>query len=163
MSLSALDEDIPSTPNLAATVEYWAELLYGSLLLLTLVVSAAVHSVVHAKQSRKPVASGSRRTGPGGRPLPQTRRSGIEAEEDEDDEDEPGYDPSILRTFRYASILLVVTFVCNALATTAHLVKSRTLDGDWIADENIVSCGASPVVGTPSSKIRFTDLETRRT
>lgn len=137
MSLSTLDEDIPSTPNLAATVEYWAELLYGSLLLLTLVVSAAVHSVVHAKQSRKPVASGSRRTGPGGRPLPQTRRSGIEAEEDDDDEDEPCYDAPILRTFRYASVLLVVTFVCNALSTTTHLVKSRTLDGDWIADENI--------------------------
>src|SRR6266566_1940988 len=104
----------------AEAVQFAAELWYAPVLLFVFMLSAACHSILVSKDQEDEVACVA--TGPGGRPLPSTKRKRASARRP------PAVDGDfsklVRRVFDYLTCFVVLTFLANAVAITA-----RTLGG----------------------------------
>lgn len=116
------------------------QLLYPVTLLLAFTFSAGVHTVVTSKSEEQLAAPAV--TGPGGKPLPITKRKREqEALEEADDIDGAG---SFARpVFLYLTAAIVVSFVANGAAVAIHAMGSTRKGGItnawWCGEERIVS------------------------
>ncbi|KAL2156233.1 hypothetical protein VTH82DRAFT_978 [Thermothelomyces myriococcoides] len=115
------------------------QLLYPVTLLLAFTFSAGVHTVVTSKSEEQLAAPAV--TGPGGKPLPITKRKREqEALEEADDIDGAG---SFARpVFLYLTAAIVVSFVANGAAVAIHAMGSTRKGGItnawWCGEERIV-------------------------
>ncbi|KAL2181557.1 ABC transporter-like protein [Thermothelomyces heterothallicus CBS 202.75] len=116
-----------------------AQLLYPVILLLAFTLSAGVHTVITSKSEEQLAAPTV--TGPGGKPLPITKRKREqEALQEADDVDGAG---GLARpVFLYLMAAVVTSFVANGAAVAVHAMGS-TRDGEldnawWCGEERIV-------------------------
>ncbi|KAL2144084.1 hypothetical protein VTI28DRAFT_9614 [Corynascus sepedonium] len=123
----------------ALSVLQRAQLFYPVILLLAFVISAGVHTVVTSKSEEQLAAPTV--TGPGGKPLPVTKRKREQEPLQEfDDTNGPG---SFARSvFLYLTAAVVMSFVANGAAIAVHAMKSSR-DGGlanawWCGEQTVV-------------------------
>jgi hypothetical protein len=130
----------------AQSVLRTAQLLYPVLLLLTFVLSSGVHTVLTSKTEEELVVSTVK--GPGGKPLPVTKRK-REQQAHEADDSANGSGGLAWSVFLYLTGAIVLSFVANGAAVAVHAMKSSA-DGGldnawWCGEERIVSfCPTMP-------------------
>lgn len=115
------------------------ELLYPLVLILAFVISAAVYSVATSRSEEQLDAPTI--TGPGGRPLPITKRK---KKREAARSDERRISKAAKLTLRCLMASLVLTFVANAAVIFAHALTDRRISVPghlawWCGDERIVS------------------------
>ncbi|KAI0180278.1 hypothetical protein GGR52DRAFT_569026 [Hypoxylon sp. FL1284] len=129
--------DVISSPSdsLAERVRDITQYLYPDLLLLAFIVIGATHSVYTAMRKEDvvmPVVKG-----PGGKPLPVTKRR-----RDEDDALEPQeFSLSARRFFQYSMMLTTLTFFGAGGAIAARALIHRSADGEhgwWCGEPKTV-------------------------
>lgn len=110
--------------------------LYPDLLLLAFIVIGATHSVYTAMRKEDVVAPTVR--GPGGKPLPVTKRR-----RDEDDAlDNQEFSSCTRRFFQYSMMLTTLTFFGAGAAIAARALIHRSADGEhgwWCGEPKTVS------------------------
>ncbi|KAK4106394.1 ABC transporter-like protein [Parathielavia hyrcaniae] len=130
-----------SEPSLstAQSVLRTAQLLYPVVLLLSFVVSAAIHTIVTSKTEEELVVPTIK--GPGGKPLPVTKRK-REQQALEAHGDSRGSGGFAWASSLYLTGAVVASFVANGAAIALHAMKSsRDADADgvwWCGEERIV-------------------------
>ncbi|KAK4218038.1 heavy metal tolerance protein [Rhypophila decipiens] len=100
----------------AETIFLRAQILYPVILLVAFVLSAAVHSILTSRSEEEldvPTV-----TGPGGKPLPVTKRK--REQEEPRDLDSDGQSTGLV-AFKHLAAVVVLTFLANGLALVAHL------------------------------------------
>jgi ABC-type transport system involved in Fe-S cluster assembly fused permease/ATPase subunit len=129
-------EPASSTPQ---SVLQTAQLLYPVILLLTFIVSAGVHTVVTSKTEEQLAAPTVK--GPGGKPLPITKRK-REQESLEANDNVGGGNGFAWCAFLYLTGALVMSFVANGAAIAAHAMNSsrdaELTDVWWCGEQRIV-------------------------
>jgi ATP-binding cassette, subfamily B, vacuolar membrane transporter HMT1/ACLQ len=134
--------------SVVESVYFSAQVLYPVILLVAFIVSGAVHSVVTARSEEELVVPTA--TGPGGKPLPVTKRKREQLDEPRAPDAHDG--GSFARgAFRYATAAVVLTFFANGAAIAVHALQARGKSGQvgnwWCGEERTVSL--PPVFGLP--------------
>ncbi|KAK4123518.1 hypothetical protein N657DRAFT_572662 [Parathielavia appendiculata] len=124
----------------AQSVLRTAQLLYPVILLLSFVVSAAVHTIVTSKTEEELVVPAVK--GPGGKPLPVTKRKREQQQVPEAHGDNRASGGSAWALFLYLTGAVIVSFVANCAAVAVHAMKSSRDAGPgsawWCGEERIV-------------------------
>jgi hypothetical protein len=131
----------------AQTVLRTAQLLYPVILLLTFVISAGVHTIITSKTEEELV--GSTVKGPGGKPLPVTKRK-REQETVEADDDVGGNGGLAWTVFLYLTGAIILSFVANSAAIALHAMKSSSDSGI----DNAWWCGEARIVSFAPPRLR---------
>jgi hypothetical protein len=138
---SGLEQGLSAAQSVLQT----AQLLYPVILLLSFVISAAVHTIVTSKTEEEldvPTVKG-----PGGKPLPVTKRK-REQQVPVADGDSSGSGGFAWALFLYLMGALVISFVANGAAVALHAMKSSRDAGPgnawWCGEERIVSTDFAP-------------------
>ncbi|KAL2024486.1 hypothetical protein VTK56DRAFT_8297 [Thermocarpiscus australiensis] len=125
------------SPGTAQLVLQTAQLLYPVVLLLAFVVSAGIHSIVTSRTEEELVAPTVR--GPGGKPLPITKRKRENASPQAADVSTGG---SARNGFLYITTAVVLSFVANGAAIAVHALQSTRSSGLeqlwWCGEERVV-------------------------
>lgn len=137
-----MDSLLEQGSSTAQSVLRTAQLLYPLILLLTLVISSGVHTVLTSKTEEELDAPTVK--GPGGKPLPITKRRKREQEaSDAHGATGGGGGGFAWSVFLYLTGAIVVSFVANGAAVAVHAMKSSSdagLDNAWwCGEERIVS------------------------
>lgn len=141
----------------------YVQYLYALVLLLTFAGAAAVHSVITARSDEDLEVSDVR--GPGGKPLPVTkrksggsrsRRSGSDGSAADgvgdqlsggDDAERPTFGLASRRVFQYLTAFAAFTFVADGVAISVHSISDRVEagaeDGWWCGEPRVVSSSPS--------------------
>ncbi|KAK4170777.1 hypothetical protein QBC36DRAFT_295980, partial [Triangularia setosa] len=111
---------------------------YPVVLLLAFIISAAVHSIAKSRTEEElliPTA-----TGPGGKPLPITKRKREHREQGSIYSTDGCTGGNTIQVFRYLTGVLVLSFAANAVATALHVWQSSKLGGElwWCGEERVV-------------------------
>lgn len=137
-------------------VEQWylsMMLCYPAILLVTFIVSAASHSIITSKGEEVLVET--KATGPGGKPLPVTKKL------KKSHRNHPLFEVYIgiwsRRMFQGLTGLLVFTFVSEAASVIVHAWDSE--EGWWCGEERIVR---SPIILSMSYCLITTSADTVR-
>ncbi|KAK4146177.1 ABC transporter-like protein [Dichotomopilus funicola] len=122
----------------AQSVLQMAQVLYPVVLLLTFIISAGIHTIVTSKTEEELATPTV--TGPGGKPLPITkRRRRHQASQIDDDANTRGFAWSV---FLYLTAAIIVSFVANGAAAAVHAMKSSRDAGFthvwWCGEQRIV-------------------------
>lgn len=120
----------PPSRTSVEDVLYGTQLWYGPVLLVVFILSAAWHSIAAAKKHKAeqdPVPPST--TGPGGRPLPLSRKKSTDTPEDIIEEEQQSLSPTLCRIFNYSCAGLVLTFLASALNLTVHLSANASVKG----------------------------------
>ncbi|KAK0711312.1 hypothetical protein B0H67DRAFT_284496 [Lasiosphaeris hirsuta] len=121
----------------AETVYLRAQLIYPIVLLVAFTVSSAVHTILISKTDEERVTSSVR--GPGGKPLPVTKRK---REEELQEGDHCTGSSVALRVFQYATAALILSFFANGAAIALHALQARGKPGFvgawWCSEERTV-------------------------
>jgi hypothetical protein len=133
-----LEESGPAP--LAQSILQTAQLLYPVVLLLAFILSAAVHSIVSSNTEEELVVPTA--TGPGGKPLPVTKRKrGQTVSSHTDSVGRTGCSKTVVQ---YLTAAVVLSFVANGAAIAAHALQSIRRSGFenawWCGEERVVSC-----------------------
>jgi len=130
---------VPQTST-AEVIYLRAQLLYPVVLLLAFIVSAGVYSIVTARTEEELVVPTAR--GPGGKPLPVTKRKREQL-------DEPRVPAACAgssvarRVFQYTQAAVILTFFANGAAIAFHALQARGIsgseDGWWCSEQRTVS------------------------
>ncbi|KAK0630595.1 hypothetical protein B0T17DRAFT_590058 [Bombardia bombarda] len=128
-----------SSRTTAEIVYDYAQLCYPAVLLLAFIISAAVHSILTSRTEEELVVPTAR--GPGGKPLPITKRKREHHEEPQVGLDVGG---SGLATaaFQYITAALVLSFFANGAAISAHALQERDV-GWWCMEQRTVYVAGS--------------------
>lgn len=130
----------------AQSVLQTAQVLYPVVLLLTFIISAGIHTVVTSKTEEE-LASPTV-TGPGGKPLPITkRRRRHQASQIDDDASSSDGGGVAWSVFLYLTAAIVVSFVANGAAAAVHAMKSSRDAGftnAWWCGEQRIVCFCPP-------------------
>ncbi|KAK3379412.1 hypothetical protein B0T24DRAFT_522327 [Lasiosphaeria ovina] len=117
----------------AETVYRRAQLCYPVVLLLAFIVSAGVHSILTSRTEEELLVPTAR--GPGGKPLPLTKRK----REHEEPRVQNVYTPSLARrACQYAVAALILTFFANGAAVCARALQFRNTTEWWCGEERTV-------------------------
>ncbi|KAK4194746.1 hypothetical protein QBC40DRAFT_28888 [Triangularia verruculosa] len=115
-----------------------AQETYPAVLLLAFIISAAIHSIAKSRTEEELLVPTA--TGPGGKPLPITKRKREHRDQGSmysTDGDSSGI---AIQVFRYLTGALILTFAADAAATAAHVWQSSKV-GDklwWCGEERVV-------------------------
>ena len=122
-------------------IVYGIELWYGATLLVIFVISIALNSILDSRRAAQLIRPAA--TGPGGRPLPATRRRS-------QDSGTLSFTPTgeistvAKRVYGYGYALLVLSFVANFASVISHTVyetKNPEIKfGWWCGEETSVRC-----------------------
>lgn len=119
---------------------------YPAVLLIAFVVVGATDSIVTALRRDDVVVSTV--TGPGGKPLPATKRK----REAQDEEEQERYSPACKTFFRCCMMLATFTFFCAGANVAARALYNRTASGGhgwWCGEPKTVSSARTlPGFGT---------------
>lgn len=116
------------------------DLFYGITLLTIFVISIALNSILDVRRAAQLIRPAA--TGPGGRPLPATRRKS-------QDSATVTFTPDLeisnttKRVYIYATVLLVLTFVANFASVISHTVyetKNPEIKFGWWCGEETSVC-----------------------
>jgi ATP-binding cassette, subfamily B, vacuolar membrane transporter HMT1/ACLQ len=138
-ALSASGVSQMSTSTATEVVYLRAQLLYPVVLLLAFIVSAGVHSIVTARTEEELVVPTAK--GPGGKPLPVTKRKREQLDEPRGPEicAPSGF---ARRVFQYTTAAVILSFFANGGAIALHALQLRRKDaaeGWWCTEERTVS------------------------
>lgn len=137
VSQTKMAEVIISPPDSPAErVRDVTQYLYPDLLLLAFIAIGATHSVYTAMRKEDVVVPTV--TGPGGKPLPVTKRRKSEDDATEPDE----FSPNARRFFQSSMILATLTFLATGGAIAARALIHRSADGQhgwWCGEPKTVS------------------------
>ncbi|KAK4234412.1 hypothetical protein C8A03DRAFT_47245 [Achaetomium macrosporum] len=122
----------------AQSVLRTAQLLYPVVLLLAFVISAGVHTIVTSRTEEELVVPSVK--GPGGKPLPVTKRK--REQEASEPDDNTGTGGLAWTVFLYLTGAIVLSFVANGATIAAHAVQSSRNDGL----DNAWWCGEPTIV-----------------
>ncbi|KAI1375920.1 hypothetical protein F4677DRAFT_454778 [Hypoxylon crocopeplum] len=126
---------ISPVDSTAERVRDITQYLYPDLLLLAFIVIGATHSVYIAVRKEDVVIPNV--TGPGGKPLPVTKRR-----RSDDDAPEPNeFSPLTRRFFQYCMVLVTLTFFAAGGAIAARALIHRSADGEhgwWCGEPKTV-------------------------
>ncbi|OTA66750.1 ABC transporter-like protein [Hypoxylon sp. EC38] len=129
-------EVITSPPDSPAErVRDITQYLYPDLLLLAFITIGATHSVYTAMRKEDVVVPTVR--GPGGKPLPVTKRR----RSDEDSTDSEEFSPHARRFFQYSMVVATLTFFATGGAIAARALIHRSADGQhgwWCGEPKTV-------------------------
>jgi hypothetical protein len=128
-----------STSTAAEVVYLRAQLLYPVVLLLAFIVSAGVHSILTARTEEELVVPTAK--GPGGKPLPITKRKREQLDEPQSPEicAPSGF---ARRVFQYTTAAVILSFFANGGAIALRALQLRrkdTTEGWWCTEERTVS------------------------
>lgn len=133
-------EQSPSLST-AQSVLRTTQLLYPVILLLTFILSAGIHTIVTSKTEEQLVSTTVR--GPGGKPLPITKRKREQETRDADGDDDGDRRCLTKTAFVYLTVGLISSFVANGAVMASHALKSsKSSAGEdqwWCGEERIVS------------------------
>jgi len=107
-----------------------AQLLYPMILLVAFVLSAGVHSILTSRSEEELITPTA--TGPGGKPLPVTKRKREHEEPQILDIDEQS---SAHGAFQYIAAAVVLTFLANCVAVVVHGLDSAGKSHEWWCSE----------------------------
>ncbi|KAL2262022.1 hypothetical protein VTK26DRAFT_2723 [Humicola hyalothermophila] len=130
------------SPSLSAaqTVLRTTQLLYPLVLLLTFILSAGIHTVVTSRSEEQLVSPTVR--GPGGKPLPVTKRKREQEARNAGEDDNAGGRRLAKNAFVYLTVALISSFVANGTAIASHAMQSgngsSAQDQWWCGEERIV-------------------------
>lgn len=134
-------------PTTAQSVLRLAQLLYPVILLVTFVVSSAVHTIVTAKSEEELEMPTVR--GPDGKPLPATKRRKQEQQQQQQQSRSSEADENSRRcglawtVFLFLTGGIILSFVANGAAVAVHAMQSSREaglnDAWWCGEEKIVS------------------------
>ena len=117
-----------------------AQLLYPVVLLVAFIVSAGAHSILTARSEEELVVPLA--TGPGGKPLPVTKRKRGQPGDHRSQVDFPA-SSTARRFFQYATASVILTFFANATAIALRALQARGAQGKvgkwWCGEERTVS------------------------
>ncbi|GAB1320409.1 ATP-binding cassette-type vacuolar membrane transporter Hmt1 [Madurella fahalii] len=134
-------EDGPAPP-LARSVLRTAQLLYPVVLLLAFIVSAGVHSIVSSRTEEELVVPTVK--GPGGKPLPITKRKREQGAAQTEDAGGAGY---AKKAFQCVTAAVILSFVANGAAIAARILQSVRMSGLehawWCGEERVVYVAGS--------------------
>ncbi|KAK4167657.1 putative heavy metal tolerance protein precursor [Cladorrhinum sp. PSN259] len=126
----------------AQTVYLKAQLFYPVVLLLVFVITAGIHSVVTARSEEIFIQPTT--TGPGGKPLPVTKKRKQEHRELADDQESVHGNNSTISCgiFKYLTGAIILSFIANGLAVASHVSQSSAVskpkDWWWCGEERFV-------------------------
>ncbi|KAJ2981470.1 hypothetical protein NUW58_g6680 [Xylaria curta] len=123
---------VESNANLVKSIVIATQYLYPGLLLLILLLVGALYSIYTARNNNDVIVPTV--TGPGGRPLPVTKKRHINSESEEP---EGRFSPAIRALFQWIYATVTLTFVGQgaAIATRALVEKSADDDYAWWCGE----------------------------
>lgn len=132
---AVVNQTAPCSP--AEKVLFATELCYPAILLLAFISTAAVYSIMTSRSDEELVTPTT--TGPGGKPLPVTKRK----REDTSPVVDAQIGTAARRVFQYLTGIIVLTFLADFATVIAHALKEQK-DGDpesgwWCGEERIVS------------------------
>lgn len=136
------------SPSATQLVLRNAQLLYPVVLLLAFILSAAVHTVVTSRTEEELVAPTVK--GPGGKPLPVTKRKREQdAQQAADKDGGAGGAGGRLawKAFVYLTVAVILSFVANGVVMAARAVRSSRRAAPnqwWCGEERIVSLALVP-------------------
>ncbi|KAK4157101.1 ABC transporter-like protein [Chaetomidium leptoderma] len=126
------------SPSTAQSVLRMAQLLYPVILLLTFIISAGVHTIVTSKTEEELVVPTVK--GPGGKPLPITKRKREQEASEADDVGEGG--GFAWCVFLYLTGATIMSFVANGVTIAVRAMKSSRDAGHdnawWCGEERTV-------------------------
>lgn len=129
------------SPSTAQSVLQTAQLLYPAVLLLAFIVSAGVHTIVTSRTEEELVVPTVK--GPGGKPLPITKRKREQEARQVDDSDVEGGGGLAKTAFLYLTAAAILSFVANGAAVALHAIQSgRESNFEkpwWCGEEQVVS------------------------
>lgn len=129
--------DVPQTST-AEFVFLRSQLLYPVVLLLAFIVSAGVHSILTARTEEELVVPSAR--GPGGKPLPVTKRKREQLDEPRVRDTCAGSNFAC-RVFQYTQAAVILTFFANGGAIALRALQTPGKDsgnGWWCSEERTV-------------------------
>ncbi|OTA80177.1 hypothetical protein M434DRAFT_230994 [Hypoxylon sp. CO27-5] len=136
VSQTKMAEVITSPPDSPAErVRDITQYLYPDLLLLAFITIGATHSVYTAMRKEDVVVPNVK--GPGGKPLPVTKRR----RSDEDSTDSEEFSPHARRFFQYSMVVATLTFFATGGAIAARALIHRSADGQhgwWCGEPKTV-------------------------
>ncbi|KAI1189599.1 hypothetical protein F5B17DRAFT_428319 [Nemania serpens] len=132
---------VESNDSLVHSMLTATQYLYPGLLLLILLLFGAIHSIYTARKKGDVIIPTV--TGPGGKPLPVTKKRHID---DKSQEPEKTVSPCIKALFQWLYAAVTLTFVGQGAAIAAHALIDRSTEGD-----NAWWCGEAKAVYTLGS------------
>jgi hypothetical protein len=112
--------------SLAEGILTSTQYLYPGLLLLFLLLFGAIHSIYNATRKGNVVVPTV--TGPGGRPLPVTKKRRVD---DDAHESEERFSPAIRALFQWLYTAVTLTFVGQGAAIATRALVQKTASGEY--------------------------------
>ena len=138
------------SPSTAQSVLRITQLLYPVILLLTFIISAGLHTIVTSRTEGELVIPTVK--GPGGKPLPVTKRKREQEEQQAFDDENDGSHRS-RSVFLCLTTAVILSFVANGVAIANHALQSlenSTENQWWCGEERVVSnCPAVSLKARP--------------
>ncbi|KAK0736915.1 hypothetical protein B0T21DRAFT_286353 [Apiosordaria backusii] len=111
---------------------------YPVVLLLTFIIATAIHSIAKSRTEEElliPTA-----TGPGGKPLPVTKRKREHRDQGSIYSTDGCNGGTMIQVFRSLTGALILSFAANAVATALHVWQSSKVGGKlwWCGEERVV-------------------------
>lgn len=116
-----------------------AQLLYPVILLLTFILSAGLHTIVTSRTDGGEACSTVK--GPGGKPLPITKRKREQEAQQASDDNNDGNHHS-KKIFLFLATAVILSFLANAVAIAEHALQSLVNPAEnqwWCGEERVVS------------------------
>ncbi|KAK3375080.1 hypothetical protein B0H63DRAFT_265990 [Podospora didyma] len=136
------DWNATADPSTAAHVFRTAQLCYSVVLLLAFIVSAGVHSIITSRSEEELVVPTA--LGPGGKPLPVTKRK---REHEEPRVRDVYSGTAVRRTCQYVTVGIILSFFANGTAIALHALQSHNVSdeawGWWCGEERTVYVAGS--------------------
>lgn len=135
MAASVVESNSSLVHSMLTATQY----LYPGLLLLILLLFGAIHSIYTARNKGDVIIPTV--TGPGGKPLPVTKKRHID--DDKSREPEKTVSPSIRALFQWLYAAVTLTFIGQGAAIAAHALIERSAEGDdawWCGEAKAVNC-----------------------
>ncbi|KAI0104114.1 hypothetical protein GGR51DRAFT_231969 [Nemania sp. FL0031] len=128
---------VESNDSLVKSILTATQYLYPGLLLLVLLLFGAIYSIYTGWNKGDVIVPTV--TGPGGRPLPVTKRR--RHSDDKSQESERRFSPSVRALFQWLYAVVTLTFVGQGAAIATHALVQRTVQGDqtwWCGEAKAV-------------------------
>ncbi|TGJ84390.1 hypothetical protein E0Z10_g4340 [Xylaria hypoxylon] len=136
---------VEANDSLAKRILTSTQYLYPGLLLLILLLVGATYSIYTARNKGDVIVPTV--TGPGGRPLPVTKKRTID---DKSQEPDGRFSPAVRALFQWLYIAVTLTFIGQGAAIATHALLERSPEGDYAW-----WCGESKTVYTLGSSFLY--------
>jgi ATP-binding cassette, subfamily B, vacuolar membrane transporter HMT1/ACLQ len=129
---------VESNDRLVQSILTATQYLYPGLLLLVLLLFGAIYSIYTGWNKGDVIVPTV--TGPGGRPLPVTKKRRID---DKSQDSERRFSPAVRALFQWIYATVTLTFVAQGVAIATRALVQKSAQGDhawWCGEAKAVNC-----------------------